>query len=1223
MAAKKRSIADVYVSVIPETARVASGIARAFKEVDPAAREAGRRWARDIDKELSDISVDVDVAADTSRARAEIDSLDGKTVHVGVDVDRDRLGSLLGDGTRDGARFGSQFGSAASDAAGTAFKGGGMGGPALAAGVVGLAGVAAQLSGTLGLLPATAVGAGAAIGSLALAFDGFGEAMSNIKDPQKFAEALTQLSPAAQSVATEIQGLMPIFDQLKFTVADGFFTPLQGELTKFIQTIGPMAQTGLSQLSSVFGQAAAGVLQQLQSPEMMATLQSMTDNIVSGFAQLTPAIQPFVSAMAQLGQVGSSFMPQLGAAITQAADGFAQFISQASESGKLQEWISTGITGMGQLFDLMQAMTPVFMSLAPIGQALMTALTPIFTALQPGIAALSGSIANLITAASPILTLLAQVASMVVTSLAPAFDQMLAVLGPMWATMAQQLMPIFKELAPVLSEVAMVIAQQLMQYWVAMTPLIEPMAQAFLGLVQAVTPFIPKIVELATTIGMQLLNAFVALVPVMIPVIEKLTELAQKAMPYVIAAVEEVQKIFEKVWPAVSGAVETAYNAMRPFMQSIVDQINWVLGGLQKLHDGVKDLPLIGGALSNLVPDLGQIPDLPTDLTITTLGPQSYISGGTFSTSTLPNPGTYPMPAAPPPSTYVAPPPADTSKPKTDWSTVPYTGANGVPATAAAVVTSGVKSASSTIASAAAKGAKEGAAQAIGQSSYAAANPGAVMSGSAAVLNFNRGIINQEQAWDCGPGSVQIVANGRGVIKSENALISEMGTTTSGTNFDNVVAGLNRTLSGANYRGVPVMGGAANPAKLYNDIAGSVKAGYGAVLNYALNGVRPQGIMGTQAPNYSEGTMHYVAVMGVDDARRALKIADPAFGGKEYWISADNAAAISRGRGYIYANNPANRSAPAVQAAAQSQAAPPPQQTSPAVQAAAQQANTPPAPAAAAYPRLDPSAPPQSFDVPKWSGPGSTSYSDLKRVRDAEQRVADAQFQMDQAGQRLTEMQYEDPSTIKPSERAAAENALAKARREHADAINDLTAAQQGYNEAAGKEPKKNKDGKGLGEDFGRDFVSGIAEAFGFDGSIFGNPADLGIVKLLGGLSKVKITDGTTNSGGDTGAGGGGGGLFGNLLASIPQAFGALNIGGPQDAAAPVVPGGPGSAGAPAIPGAQFNAQAQAGQTTNNYTVDNSMNLQGSQFGTSDLSSSVAPQQTAQGRTRVALRQVP
>jgi hypothetical protein len=162
-----------------------------------------------------------------------------------------------------------------------------------------------------------------------------------------------------------------------------------------------------------------------------------------------------------------------------------------------------------------------------------------------------------------------------------------------------------------------------------------------------------------------------------------------------------------------------------------------------------------------------------------------------------------------------------------------------------------------------------------------------------------------------------------------------------------------------------------------------------------------------------------------------------------------------------------------------------------------------------------------------------------------------------------------------------------------------------------------------MGENFGQDFVSGIAEAFGFDGSIFGNPADLGIVKLLGGLSKVKVKggDGATA---DAAGGGGGGGLFGALLSNVPQAFGALNVGGPADATAPFIPGGPGSGGAGVIPGSQFTgAQQTGGDTTNNYSVDNSMNLAGSQFGTSDLSSSVAPQQAAQGRTRVALRQTP
>ena len=1230
MARQRRSIADVFVSVIPETSRVASGIARAFKEVDPAVKEAGRRWARDIDKELSGISVDVDVDADTAAARAKIDSLDGHTVHVDVDVDRNRLGSLL-NGARDGQKYGSEFGSAASDAAGGAFKGGGMGGPAMAAGIAGLAGVASQLSGALGLLPAAAVGAGAAIGSLALAFDGFGDAMKNIKDPVKFAESLSQLSPAAQGVATEIQGLMPLFDQLKFTVADGFFAPMQGELTNFVQTMLPMARTGLSQLSSVFGQAGADLMRQLTTPEMMSTLQSMTNNIVSGFAQLTPALQPITAAFAQLGEVGSSFMPQLGAAITQAAQGFAQFVSQAAASGQLQQWISTAITGMGQFFDLIQSLAPIFFSLAPIGQALMTSLTPIFTALQPGIATLSQSLGTLITTVSPALTLIAQVASMVVGALAPAFNQLMTVLGPIIADLSTQLAPVFAAMAPNLAEVAMTIAQVLKQALQALAPFIKPIIDLSVQWLQMTAPLIPLIMQLVQMAITPLMQVLSQLAPTFVPVIEKLTELAQKAMPYVITAVQDVQKIFEKAWPIVTGAVETAYKGMKPLLDGMIDAINFVLRGVEKLADAAKSIPVIGNLVPNI--DVGQIPNLPNDLNIPPVG--GYTGSGSFATPAVPNPGAYPMPAAPPVSTYVAPPPADNTKPKTDWSTVPYTGAagaNAVPAPAAAGVTTGVKSASSTIAAAAAKGAREGAAQAVGQSAYAA-NPGAMLSGGQAVLRFNTGIIGQEQSWDCGPGSVQIVANGRGVIKSENSLIGEMGTTTSGTSFDRIAQALNRNLPGANYQSVPVMGGAANPNKLFNDIAGSVKAGYGAILNYSLTGgVRPQGVMGTQAPNYSEGTAHYVAVMGVDEQNKALKIADSAFGGKEYWISAENAAAVTRQRGYVYASNPANRSAPAVQAA------------SPATQAAAQTTTvsaTVPAPATtaaapapavtAAQPAYTPASspavdmtgpPPASFDVPDWNGPGSTSYSDLKSVREAQQRVQDTQFTWDQAGQKLTEMNMGDPSTIKPSDRAAAENAVTKAQRDHIDALNDLTAAEQKYNTEAKKSPKKSSS-QGMGENFGQDFVSGIAEAFGFDGSIFGNPADLGIVKLLGGLSKIKVKggDGATA---DAAGGGGGGGLFGALLSNVPQAFGALNVGGPADATAPFIPGGPGSGGAGVIPGSQFTgAQQTGGDTTNNYSVDNSMNLAGSQFGTSDLSSSVAPQQAAQGRTRVALRQTP
>jgi hypothetical protein len=74
------SIADVYITVLPSTAGLADGIVRALREVDPKAREAGQRWAREIQTGMGG-GVDVDLKADTAKAKEQIDKAtkDAKT----------------------------------------------------------------------------------------------------------------------------------------------------------------------------------------------------------------------------------------------------------------------------------------------------------------------------------------------------------------------------------------------------------------------------------------------------------------------------------------------------------------------------------------------------------------------------------------------------------------------------------------------------------------------------------------------------------------------------------------------------------------------------------------------------------------------------------------------------------------------------------------------------------------------------------------------------------------------------------------------------------------------------------------------------------------------------------------------------------------------------------------------------------------------------------------
>jgi hypothetical protein len=45
------------------------------------------------------------------------------------------------------------------------------------------------------------------------------------------------------------------------------------------------------------------------------------------------------------------------------------------------------------------------------------------------------------------------------------------------------------------------------------------------------------------------------------------------------------------------------------------------------------------------------------------------------------------------------------------------------------------------------------------------------------VLPYDHDIVPQEKPWDCGPASAQVVLNSRNIIRTEDDLIQEIGTT--------------------------------------------------------------------------------------------------------------------------------------------------------------------------------------------------------------------------------------------------------------------------------------------------------------------------------------------------------------------------------------------------------------------------------------------------------------
>jgi uncharacterized membrane protein YfbV (UPF0208 family) len=179
------SITDTWVTVMPETRKLAEGIKKAFRELDSTAREAGQRWGREIERGIGEAKVEL--KADTGRARAEIDAA-AKDRHstIHVDVDKDRLGQVgstvsnaITNSVEDGmSDLGPKLSGSAASAGGSI--GSAMGGPMtaalIAAGATAIAGVASSLSGIAGLLPAGLLGAGGVVGTLAVGLDGVKDA---------------------------------------------------------------------------------------------------------------------------------------------------------------------------------------------------------------------------------------------------------------------------------------------------------------------------------------------------------------------------------------------------------------------------------------------------------------------------------------------------------------------------------------------------------------------------------------------------------------------------------------------------------------------------------------------------------------------------------------------------------------------------------------------------------------------------------------------------------------------------------------------------------------------------------------------------------------------------------------------------------------------------------------------------------------------------------------
>jgi phage-related protein len=421
--------------------------------------------------------------------------------------------------------------------------------------LISLAAAATESAGALLLIPAAGVAAVTAIGTLVVGLQGFGEAMKQRGDPEKFAEAIANLSPAARAAAVTIRDLGAAWTQMRLDVQEQLFSGLATVIQQLSGTYLPVLADVMGRVATSFNRATVGVSQFLLAAPTVGTFAVGLGQVEAAVGNLSRAALPLTRIFTDLFAAGATFLPGLASGFTGVIERVATFVATARDTEKLSEWIQGGIDTIKQLFELVGNLTGVFRGLFSAASA----------------------------AGADFLGTLVDVSALM--------DEFLnsGVGHEALATIFRTINQVVAELKPALIAVGAAIGTGI----IALGPALVPLADAFSDIAVAVAPLISDLAELVAVILPPLTAALKEIGPMLGPIAAGLFAIYVQtkllaATSAVIATLGPALVILRGAWiaftlsfvagPGIFAAVGAAMAAL---------PITWVIGALVALVAGV------------------------------------------------------------------------------------------------------------------------------------------------------------------------------------------------------------------------------------------------------------------------------------------------------------------------------------------------------------------------------------------------------------------------------------------------------------------------------------------------------------------------------------------------------------------------------------------------------------------------------------------------------------
>lgn len=425
------------------------------------------------------------------------------------------------------------------------------------------------------LLPTAFIATISAIGILAVAFSGVGDAIKSAfteTDITKFNETLKNLAPSAQSFVVAIRDAVPSLKEFQKSIQEAFFKQnITAEFIK-LRNVIPQILPNLTEIASSFGGLTALIISfttQVQSVEAIKGVFTSLNLIILSFAN---NFNQFAGGFRDVIITTLPLFTRLGVEFGNLVGKFGAWMTEISASGQLLTWLNTAIATLKSLGSILLNIGSIIMSVLLAAQnvggggfAGLDALTKslaTFLKSTEGMSALTSFFTSLSAIASALTPVITTLAGALLTTLGPAITTIATALGPYLLSAVQALIPAF-----------------------------TPLANAFTTLIIALGPALPAIAALAGQLGGILAQGIMILVPVLNSIMGPLLQLGGSLLT-------TIGTLFISLLTALAPVITTLITGLAPVLGIIIASWNQLLVAIQPL------LPIITSVLISAIQSL-------------------------------------------------------------------------------------------------------------------------------------------------------------------------------------------------------------------------------------------------------------------------------------------------------------------------------------------------------------------------------------------------------------------------------------------------------------------------------------------------------------------------------------------------------------------------------------------------------------------------------------------